>query len=135
MNETPSQTIGPFFRFGMEWLEGGPGDVEMRGTVYDGEGPVPDAMIEIWQPPHFGRALTEEDGSYRLPVVATGHAELSIFARGLLQRLVTRVYFTGEGDAVLALVPAHRRATLMARPGPEFDIHLQGPEETVFLAF
>jgi protocatechuate 3,4-dioxygenase alpha subunit len=160
VNETPSQTIGPFFRFGLDWaadadlvLPGSPGARELRGVVYDGEGlPVPDAMIEMWQQPRFGRALTEADGSYRFTTVKppnsglagyAPHIDVSVFARGLLQRLVTRIYFPDEADAnaidaVLASVPTGRRATLVAGCGPGgllFDVHLQGSEETVFFAY
>ena len=63
-------------------------------------------------------------------------------ARGLLKRLFTRIYFAGDpanaADPILALVPADRRDTLMARPDPanptlyRFDIRLQGKDETVF---
>ena len=60
-------------------------------------------------------------------------------ARGLLKRLVTRIYFPdGEGldtDPILELVPAARRDTLIARKnagGYRFDIILQGAGETVF---
>jgi protocatechuate 3,4-dioxygenase alpha subunit len=60
----------------------------------------------------------------------------------MLKRLFTRLYFAGEPanatDPILALVPPDRRATLLAKPDPakpgswRFDIHLQGPNETVF---
>lgn len=152
MNATPSQTIGPFFRFGLDWIdaggllpaEGSPDAVEVRGVVYDGEGlPVPDAMIELWQPPRFGRVLTEADGSYGFTTVRrTTHIEVSVFARGLLQRVVTRMYFPGGvagRDPVLAEVPEHRQPTLFAAPEADgclrFDVHLQGPRETVFFAY
>jgi protocatechuate 3,4-dioxygenase alpha subunit len=59
-----------------------------------------------------------------------------------LRRLITRMYFpsdpSNEGDAVLALVPAHRRRTLIAKPDAAseqmlvWDVHLQGENETVF---
>jgi protocatechuate 3,4-dioxygenase alpha subunit len=66
-----------------------------------------------------------------------------VFARGMLLHNYSRIYFDGEAanasDAVLALVPADRRATLIAtrQPGSgnavyRFDIHLQGDKETVF---
>ncbi|HET9077984.1 MAG TPA: hypothetical protein VFN68_13700 [Acidimicrobiales bacterium] len=158
MNETPSQTIGPFFKFGLDWLEnadlvapGSPGALRIHGTVHDADGPVPDAMVEVWQTPLFGRYLTGADGAYRFTTVkpAAGpagqapHIDVSVFARGLLQRLVTRIYFPDEdrvngSDPVLASVPAGRRSTLVAEPaegGLRFDIHLQGPRETVFFAF
>jgi protocatechuate 3,4-dioxygenase alpha subunit len=68
------------------------------------------------------------------------HIAVSVFARGMLHRVVTRIYFADEpeanaADPVLALVPEARRATLLAEPaegGYRFDIHLQGPGETVF---
>jgi protocatechuate 3,4-dioxygenase, alpha subunit len=70
------------------------------------------------------------------------HIDVSVFARGMLHRVVTRIYFADEpqanrDDPVLAGVPAERRATLLAQPsddGYRFDIHLQGPGETVFFA-
>jgi protocatechuate 3,4-dioxygenase, alpha subunit len=61
----------------------------------------------------------------------------------MLLHLYSRIYFDGEAanaaDPVLALVPADRRATLIARRAPgngnavySLDIHLQGDNETVF---
>ena len=64
-------------------------------------------------------------------------------ARGMLNRVVTRIYFADEpeanaSDPTLARVPAERRETLLAQPdgegGYRFDIRLQGPGETVFFA-
>ena len=60
----------------------------------------------------------------------------------MLHRVVTRIYFADEPDAnaqdlVLQTVPAERRDTLLARQtdtGYRFDIHIQGPGETVFFA-
>ena len=101
----------------------------------------------------FGRAATGVDGSYRFHTIRPGrapgpgnalqapHATVSVMGRGILKRLVTRIYFeAAEGndeDPVLALVPAERRSTLIARrdgaDGPyRFDIRLQGAGETVF---
>jgi protocatechuate 3,4-dioxygenase alpha subunit len=65
---------------------------------------------------------------------------MSVFARGLLDRVVTRVYLADQTDAntadpVLTSVPADRRGTLVAQPtgdGYRFDIRLQGDDETVF---
>ena len=82
------------------------------------------------------------------PVEAPGgaqqapHVAMSVFARGMLQRCVTRIYFADEAEAnaadpVLAAVPADRRHTLLAEPadgGYRFDVHLQGARETVFFA-
>jgi len=103
----------------------------------------------------FARYGVEDgDGSFEIVTVKPGsvpgpgdtvqapHIDVSVFARGMLHRCVTRVYFADEQDAnaadpVLARVPEARRATLLAQPvdgGYRFDIHLQGPEETVFFA-
>jgi len=101
----------------------------------------------------FARCGQEDgDGSFELVTVKPGavpgpgttmqapHIDVSVFARGMLHRCVTRIYFADEadanaGDPVLATVPADRRETLLAQPtdgGYRFDIHLQGPGETVF---
>jgi protocatechuate 3,4-dioxygenase alpha subunit len=142
-----------------------PGALVMCGVVRDGAGePLPDAVIETWQADEhgafggregfrgFARVATDFDGAYALRTVKPGrvpgpdgtvqapHLDVSVFARGLLHRVVTRMYFADEGpanaaDPVLARVPAPRRATLLAQPtddGYRFDIHLQGPDETVF---
>ena len=205
--QTPSQTVGPFFHYGMPWKGGadlvGKSDlgarpelfgeehyvlnlssptgtpegeqIELVGTVRDAEGaPIADAMIEIWQAnaagryrsdddarddapldPHFvgfGRAATSDEGEFlfrtimpgRVPAPGGGmqatHIAVSVFARGAINRLATRLYFDGgEGladDPVLACIPEERRATLMAtREGDarwRFDIALGGPDETVF---
>src|SRR5262249_44467952 len=97
-----------------------------------------------------GRAATGSDGSCeilgsrgRSPAgdvpARAAHVNLCLFARGLLRQVYTRVYFAGDpalaSDAVLALVPADRRDTLLAQPDPKeagrwsFEIHLQGPHE------
>ena len=102
----------------------------------------------------FGRCPTAPDGSYRIVTLKPGplptpdgsfeapHLDVSVFARGLLDRVVTRVYFPDEpaanaADPVLCSIGApKRRATLIAVPEPEgqlrFDIFLQGERETVF---
>jgi protocatechuate 3,4-dioxygenase alpha subunit len=102
----------------------------------------------------FGRLATDAGGLCIFDTVYPGrvpdgrgacqasHLNVSVFARGLLGRLCTRVYFEGDpalaGDPLLALVPEDRRHTLMARRDPvqpgqwNFDIHLQGERETVF---
>jgi protocatechuate 3,4-dioxygenase, alpha subunit len=103
----------------------------------------------------FGRAATDEDGAWEIvtlkpgPVPGLGdtmqapHIAVSVFARGLLNRVVTRIYFGDEPEANAAdplladIADAAARATLIAEPvdgGYRFDIHLQGPHETVFLA-
>jgi protocatechuate 3,4-dioxygenase alpha subunit len=120
-------------------------------------------MVEIWQAgPEgsydgafhgFGRCATDRDGGFRFTTVKPGpvrgrgnatqapHVTISIFARGLLTHLTTRLYFAGEAlnatDPVLLAVPEARRATLVAQPAGDgtwrLDIRLQGEGETVFL--
>jgi protocatechuate 3,4-dioxygenase alpha subunit len=139
-----------------------PGAITIAGTVYDGRGePVPDALVETWQadpPPDtfrgFGRASTQDGGAFEIVTLKPGpvpwpdgreqapHIDVSVFARGLLRRCATRIYFADEPDAnasdpLLQSVPADRRATLLARPmanGYAFDVRLQGEDETVFFA-
>ena len=95
-----------------------------------------------------GRRLPLRDGQARPragPRAArtqAPHINVGVFSRGMLKRLFTRIYFAGEPanatDPILALVPADRRETLMAKPDPtkpglyRFDIRLQGTNETVF---
>ncbi len=120
------------------------------GQVLDGAGePVPDALIETWQPEGAGRCATDDEGQFAVVTVkpardaATGeapHLDVSVFARGVLTRLVTRVYFPDEEDAnaadpVLGMLAPHERSTLIATSEGgvlRFDIHLQGEHETVF---
>jgi len=142
--------------------------IRLRIRLFDGAGaPVPDGMIELWQADAagsyqhpdaafrgFGRLATDAGGACAFDTIRPGrvsdgrggrqapHINVSVFARGLLGRLATRVYFAGDpaltGDPVLALVPENRRQTLLAQPdaastsGWNFDIHLQGEQETVF---
>jgi protocatechuate 3,4-dioxygenase alpha subunit len=103
----------------------------------------------------FGRCGTDANGDYFFDTIRPGsvadpdgkpqapHLLLAIFARGMLLHLYTRIYFDGEAgnaaDPVLALVPAERRATLIAaresgsgNPVYRLDIRLQGENETVF---
>jgi protocatechuate 3,4-dioxygenase, alpha subunit len=205
--QTPWQTVGPFFHYGLPWKGGadlvGQSDlgarpdlfpeahyvlnlsspkgevagerIEVAGAVYDADGaPIPDAMIEIWQANSagryrsladgredlpldegfigWGRSSTSKDGVYRFLTIKPGrvpgpgnamqapHIAVGVFGRGLLKRLVTRIYFEDEAanaeDPILELAPADRRRTLIARRTGEgvyrFDIHLQGEQETVF---
>jgi len=63
---------------------------------------------------------------------------VSVFARGLLDRVVTRIYFEDAADPILSTVDPSRRATLVAtqdEDGYRFDIRLQGEGETVFFDF
>lgn len=149
---------------------GTPGAVWLRGAVRDGAGDVvTDALVETWQADPaggfvgrrpvdgfrgFGRSETV-DGEYALLTRKPGrvaghegelqapHVAVSVFARGLLDRVVTRLYFADEPDAnaedpVLKSLPGDAaRATLLARPsddGYRLDLVLQGPDETVFFA-
>lgn len=102
----------------------------------------------------FGRCPSDADGRWAILTVRPGrvpdaaghmqapHIDLSIFARGLLDRVVTRVYLPDEPDAnaedpVLSRIPEDRRSTLVATPeenGFRFDVHLQGERETVFFS-
>jgi protocatechuate 3,4-dioxygenase alpha subunit len=100
----------------------------------------------------FGRCPTDERGEYGILTLLPGilpsgdggdqarHIDVSVFARGMLSRVVTRIYFEDQdnsGDAVLASVPEGRRATLVAAKagnGYRFDVRLQGEGETVFFA-
>jgi protocatechuate 3,4-dioxygenase alpha subunit len=153
---TPSQTIGPFFIEGLKWaveLTAAPkGGVRVSGRVLDRDGKgVSDALLEIWQPdwnpqqPLAGlqRVATDDDGrfSFFMPQPAAGqvHASVTVFARGLLCGLYTRVYLHPKDDlAALSLpagVPPDRRETLMGRragEGYEWNVRLQGAGETVF---
>ena len=165
--QTPSQTIGPFFAVGLIWpdgpevvADGTPGAVWVGGQVLDGAGdPVPDALVETWQAvPEgfggFGRCPTDAEGRWAIRTVKPGplpadggrqapHLDVSVFARGLLNRVVTRVYFPDEAEAnaadpLLASIPdPAARARLVAVADGDrlrFDIHLQGERETPFLA-
>jgi protocatechuate 3,4-dioxygenase, alpha subunit len=104
----------------------------------------------------LGRSSTSDDGQYRIVTVKPGtlpapggqveapHIDVSVFARGLLDRVVTRIYFPDElaanaADPVLSTITDDRlRATLVAVPDADeaavlrFDIHLQGEHETAF---
>jgi protocatechuate 3,4-dioxygenase, alpha subunit len=144
--------------------DGTPDAILITGRVFDGAGdPVPDALIETWQAdpdgrfdhpddPNgpltkefrgFGRCPTEADGTYWILTLMPGalpgqapHIDVSVFARGLLDRVVTRIYFSEDlSDPILSSVDPSRRGTLIAKPsenGYTFDIHLQGEGETVF---
>ena len=105
----------------------------------------------------FGRIPTEEDGAFRFTTIKPGevrgegdsfqapHLLVGLMMRGLLRRLVTRIYFPGEPgnecDGILQRISPERRATLLLKPvaGVEgqylWDIHMQGKDETVFFDF
>ena len=103
----------------------------------------------------FGRCPTDADGRYAIltlkpapvPAVEGGlqapHVDVTVFARGLLKQLVTRLYFSDEAaandadPALRSIADAARRATLIAERGADgyrFDIHLQGDAQTTFFA-
>ena len=146
--------------------------VRLHGQVLDGAGaPVPDALVELWQADAdgrvcrepgslrrdgftftgWGRAATDDGGHYSFSTVRPGpdvagaapFFALTVFARGLPNRLFTRAYLPGDdaalsADSLLSAVDQGRRSTLVAVPdaqGFRFDIRLQGDGETVFLAY
>ena len=149
------------------------GAIRLHGTVFDGAGvPVPDALIEIRQANDrgrvpavagslrrdgmvftgWGRAAVDPGGAYSFTTIEPGPTRpgaapffvVVIFARGLLDRLFTRVYVPGHDDALAAdpllngLDPDRRGGLIATRTDDgnlRFDIHLQGPDETVFLTY
>ena len=151
--------------------EGSPGAVRITGVLRDGAGDVvPDGLIETWQADAdgrfdhpddprgasgsgfsgFGRCATDPEGRFTIVTIKPGgvgdgqapHLDVSVFARGLLDRVVTRIYFPDETaanatDPLLSSLPPERAATLVAVPAGEgeltFDLRLQGERETVFL--
>lgn len=185
LRATTSQTIGPYLRIGLEWMQiedlapqGVAGErVALEGTIVDADGkPVNDAAVELWQANSqgkyaspedpqdkplekgfrgYGRSLTDDAGAFRFRTIKPGpvpgpdgkpqapHLVVTIFMRGLLKQLVTRMYFPDDPanaeDPVLKLVPAERRATLVAKKKGdgrlEWNIVLQGRNETVFFDY
>jgi protocatechuate 3,4-dioxygenase alpha subunit len=189
--QTPPQTVGPFFAYGLTPEQYGypfrslagpvlvdsdtPGErIRITGRVLDGEGnPVPDAMIEIWQADGEGRYAhpvdtrgsnvrfkgfgrcgtgTEPENRFVFETIKPGrvgdgqapHVNVIVFMRGMLCHVYTRIYFDDEAEAnardpVLASVDEPRRRTLIAVRNTtpagtvyRFDLHMQGPDETVF---
>ncbi|MGO3024314.1 MAG: protocatechuate 3,4-dioxygenase subunit alpha [Brevibacterium sp.] len=180
LTPTPGQTVGPFYGYALPFDHDNelvpPGSaraVQLTGTVYDGAGdPVPDAILEIWQPDEhgvvpretgslrrngftftgFGRAAVDPEGEFSFSTVNPGPTEAGkapfisvvIFARGLLNRLFTRIYLPEDtaalaADPLLSSLDQDDRARLIAARGADgslhFDIRLQGEEETPFLRF
>ncbi len=146
---TPSQTIGPFLHIGISDSFGAelvppeaPGAIRLHGTVLDGAGDgVPDAVVELWQDgAGFARCDTRDGGRFAFVVVRPESApyfEVGVFARGLLNRVATRLYFPDPpADSVLSALEPRRRATLVATAEPDgslqWEIRLQGDDETVF---
>jgi protocatechuate 3,4-dioxygenase alpha subunit len=166
---TPGQTVGPFFGYALPYEggpdlvpKGHPDAVRLHGAVLDGAGaPVPDALLEIRQADGtghvpvvggslrrdghtftgWGRAATDNTGRYSFTTVEPGapFIALTVFARGLMNRLFTRIYLPDSADPFLLSVPADRRHTLLAtrddQGGLRFDVVLQGDRETVFLTY
>jgi protocatechuate 3,4-dioxygenase, alpha subunit len=191
LEQTPSQTVGPFFAYGLTPEQYGypfrslarssladddtPGErIRIAGRVLDGDGvPVPDALIEIWQADALGRYAhpadrrgsnlrfvgfgrcgtgTDPENRFIFDTIKPGaigdgqapHINVVVFMRGLLSHVHTRIYFADEaeanaGDPVLASVEEARRHTLIAARETtpagtvyRLDLHMQGPDETVF---
>jgi protocatechuate 3,4-dioxygenase, alpha subunit len=102
----------------------------------------------------FGRIPTQQNGTFRFATIKPGrvpgpdgklqapHILVSVFARGLMRRLVTRIYFPDDPanseDYALSLVESSRRHTLIAKHSSkgdgllEWNVVLQGPDETAF---
>jgi protocatechuate 3,4-dioxygenase, alpha subunit len=123
--QTPSQTIGPFFAYGLTAEQYGypftqiasgiiaasDSSIRIAGCVLDGEGkPVSDAMVEIWQAGvGFGRqgTGTAPDNRFEFETVKprafsateAPHLTVVVFMRGLLSHLYTRIYFEDEAAA------------------------------------
>jgi len=153
---TPSQTVGPFFGFALPFANDSHatgveshGALRIEGRVLDGaDEPISDALVEASHGEQFARCRTDNEGAYHFilskPVVSDGAPcfEVTVFARGLLRHLRTRLYFPDEDaanrtDRVLRLVDESRRHTLVAHQDADivrFDIRLQGENETVFFA-
>lgn len=103
----------------------------------------------------FGRIPTDPKGGFRFSTIKPGrvpgpgdklqapHLVVAVFMRGMLKHLATRIYFPEDPanaeDPILKLVPASRRATLVARSKGKgalaWDVILQGKNETVFFDF
>ena len=190
LKQTPSQTVGPYFAYGLcpeqynfdlkslftnvlADREAAGEHITLVGQVFDADGAViGDAMIEVQQVDSDGRypqsreevaktgfrgfarfgTGTDPQKRFIIETVKPGcaspdeapHLNVIVTMRGMLLHTFTRVYFDDEAaandkDPVLASVPAERRATLVARRETNggkavyrFDIHMQGPKETVF---
>lgn len=147
--------------------------IRLHGTVYDGQGePIPDAMLELWQADAtgaiptehgsfvrdgytftgWGRASVDNVGRFVFTTVEPGVVQegsarffsLVVFARGLLDKLHTRIYLPEDtqahaGDPLLSSLSEDERATLVATREADgslrFDVRLQGEGETVFLDY
>lgn len=146
-----------------------PDAVRLRGRLLDGAGdPVPDGLVELWQADPagvaprapssirrdpsvftgFGRCGTDAEGRWAFTTLVPGAASpgaaaffaLTVFARGLMHRLHTRVYLPDQPalatDRLLTSLHPERRDTLLARHEDGdlvLDLRLQGEGETVFV--
>ncbi|MDX6474502.1 MAG: protocatechuate 3,4-dioxygenase, alpha subunit [Gaiellaceae bacterium] len=157
---TPSQTVGPFYSIGLCRKAADelvpptdPGAVPLTGRLLDGDGePVGDGMVELWDAVggRWARSGTHPAGTFSFVVAKPAparcvapHFEVYVFARGLLEHRLTRIYFPDEvaanaADPVLSSLDEADRARLVAEPddggGLRFDIHLQGDLETIFFS-
>ena len=149
------------------------GSVRLHGRVHDGAGNgVEDALLEMRQADAsdvvpavpgslrrggapftgWGRSSTDPDGHYWFSTIEPGPARpgtapffaVTVFARGLLNRLFTRIYLPAapailKADPLLSRLDAAERRALIAVREPDgslrFDVHLQGPQETPFLTY
>lgn len=129
LRQTPSQTVGPYFSYGLTpeqynydykdladnglYKNGGEGErIIIKGQVFDGEGnPIDDALLELRQDNSwegFGRmgTGTEPDNSFEFKTLkpkpignSAPHINVVLMMRGLLNHVFTRMYFSDEGDA------------------------------------
>lgn len=163
----------PFEKGGELVNQAHPASVRLHGVVTDGAGTViPDALLEIWQADEhgnivakdgslvrdgytftgWGRTAVDNVGHYTFTTLNPGATEagkapfimLTVFARGLLNRLFTRIYLPEDtealaNDALLSSLDDDGRKTLIATREADgslrFDISLQGQDETVFLSY
>jgi protocatechuate 3,4-dioxygenase alpha subunit len=156
---TPSQTVGPFYSIGLSRDPQNeladrrdPGAMLLIGQVVDGQdAPVPDGMVELWDPVgrRWGRSGTDSEGRFSFvvtkPEPLPGEAprfDVLVFARGVLRHQLTRVYFPDEAeanaaDSVWSALDDVARSTLVAQAEDgalRFDIRMQGDRHTVFFA-
>jgi protocatechuate 3,4-dioxygenase alpha subunit len=156
---TPSQTVGPYYAIGLARRAqnelvppADPAAVTLTGRLLDGEGDPIDGMIELWDRVgrRWGRSGTDAEGRFSFVLAkpsADGEGEaprldVHVFARGLLEHQLTRIYFPDEpdanaGDPVLSALSEEERSTLLAQSEDgalRFDIHMQGERATVFFA-
>jgi protocatechuate 3,4-dioxygenase, alpha subunit len=159
----PYFSLGLFVKDADELVASGTADaIRVGGRVRDGAGePVTDAMVEVWQADEdgryrgdfgWGRSGCDADGRYSMLTVKPGrvadgsgalqapHLTVLVFARGLLKPVLTRMYFPDEEEAnaedpvLAALEDGSSLVAQTTDDGLEFDIVLQGDDETVFFA-